>query len=112
MPQINQKAIIEGELYKQSIKRDRALKQIEQDELSKTLQANKNPKMQVVDVVKAPIFENEKGFELRGPNPNWREKPQGNGDIFVPAIDMNRTNVLLIVGLLLIVLGFIFSQKK
>jgi hypothetical protein len=110
MPQINQKAIIAGELVKQARLREIALKQIEQEQLAKNLQDNKNPKMKVIDEVKAPIWENDK--PETGLNPNWKEKPQGNGDIFVPAFEMSKTNILLILGVLLIVLGFIFSQKK
>lgn len=108
-PKVNQKAILESELTRANMAREKALKQAEQDALAYNLQTSRGVELpQRLAVEKqAPLFVEKQSPAFRGEkglDPQWREKGL-KSNVFE-----NKT-ALLIIALVVVLAGFLMIRK-
>jgi hypothetical protein len=106
-PQINQKAVLAGELTRANLAREKALKQAEQDELAFNLQNSRGvqlPRNLTVEE-RVPLFTEKTTGPMTGLPPEFRE-PDRN--LIKKAKD---NNMLLIIALVVVVAGFLLMKK-
>lgn len=103
-PKVNQKAVLESELTRANMAREKALKQAEQDALAYNLQMSRGVELppKLTEEKRAPLF-------VEKESPAFKPKA-GEEGYKAPAMFENKT-ALLIIALVVVLAGFLMIRK-